>query len=79
MRMLFVKERKNKSKRMRCGNDVLQLWFLGLRGRNPPQLQHLSRLMIGGYAQTTSDPMRAAEPATILQSEVGNLLQLLKD
>jgi hypothetical protein len=26
--------------------------------------------MIGGYGQTTSDPMRAAEPATILHSEV---------
>src|SRR5271170_4229300 len=29
------KGKKNKSKRMRCGNDVLQ--FPGLRGRNPPQ------------------------------------------
>src|ERR1700722_439796 len=31
------KGKENKSKRMRCGNDVLQFCFPGLRGRNPPQ------------------------------------------
>jgi len=37
----------------------------GSEGETRLSLQHVSRLMIGGHAQATSDPMRAAEPATI--------------
>ena len=65
MRMLVVKERKTRVREWDVEMIFYNFGSQGSEGETRLRLQHLSRLMIGGHAQATSDPMRAAEPATI--------------
>jgi hypothetical protein len=65
MRMLFVKERTTRVREWDVEMTFYNVGSQGSEGETRLRLQHLSRLMIGGHAQASSDPMRAAEPATI--------------